>query len=70
MKSCSSACSWITHLVIQIAARFDLKARQHGDDLAIGRDRFGSDDRAVAMAGEKLKERGAAKVLFEISALA
>ena len=60
----------IAHFVVQIAARFDLKARQHGNDFAIGRDGLGSDRRAVAMVREKLKKRGVAKVFFEISALA
>ena len=33
----------IADFVIQIAAGFDLKARQHGDNFAIGLDRLGSD---------------------------
>ena len=60
----------ITNFVVQIAARFDLEARQHGDNLAIGCDGLGSDGRAVAMVGKKLKKRGVAKIFFEISALA
>ena len=58
----------ITHFVIQIAARFDLEARQHGDNFAIGRDGLGSDGGAVAMIGKKLKKRGVAQILFEIGA--
>ena len=60
----------IAHFVIQIAARFDLKAWQHGDNFAIGLDCLGSNVRAVAIVGEKLKKRGAAEVFFEISAVA
>src|SRR5208282_643932 len=60
----------IAHLVVQIASRLDLKTRQQGDNFSIGRDGFGSDGRAVAMIREKLKERGAAEILFEISAVA
>src|SRR6266852_1022562 len=60
----------IAHFVIQVAARFDLKARQHGNNFAIGRDCLGSDDHSVAMIGEKLKKSGVAKVFFEISSVA
>ena len=60
----------IAHFVVQIAARFDLKPRQHGDNFTIGRDGLGSDGRAVTMVREKLKKRGTAKVFFEISAVA
>ena len=60
----------IAHFVVQVASRFDLKARQNGNNFAIGRDGLGSDGRAVTMVGEKLKKRGAAKVFFEISTLA
>ena len=60
----------IAHFVVQIAARFDLKPRQHGDNFTIGGDGLGSDGRAVTMVREKFKKRGAAKVLFEISAVA
>src|ERR1700687_6158433 len=60
----------ITDFVVQIATRFDLKPRQHGNNFAIGRDCLGSDGRAVTMIGEKFKKRGAAKVFFEISSMA
>src|ERR1700674_947595 len=60
----------IAHFVVQIAARFDLKARQHGNNFAIGRDRLGSDGRALAVVREKLKKRGAAKVFYEIRTVA
>src|ERR1039457_4655136 len=59
----------IAHFIVQIAARFDLKARQHGDNFTIGRDGLGSYGRGGAMVREKLEKRGAAKVFFEISAV-
>src|SRR5438132_6010314 len=46
----------IAHFVVQVASRFDLKARQNGNNFAIGRDGLGSDGRAVTMVGEKLKK--------------
>src|ERR1019366_10193796 len=55
----------IAHFVVQVASRFDLKARQHGDNFAIRGDCLGSDGPAAAMVREKLKKRGAAKVFFE-----
>ena len=54
----------IANFVVQIAARFDLKARQHGHNFAIGRDGLGSDGRAVPMVREKLKKRGVAQGLL------
>ena len=60
----------IAHFVIQIAAGFDLKARQHGHNFAIGLHGLGSDVGAVAMSREKLKKRGVAQIFFEISAVA
>ena len=60
----------IAHFVVQIAAGFDLKARQHGHDFAIGFNRLGSNLLAGAIVREKLKKRRVAKVFFEISAVA
>jgi hypothetical protein len=54
----------IAHLVIQIAARFDLKARQHGDNFAIGFNGLGSDGRAARWFGEKFEKRGVARGLL------
>ena len=59
----------IAYAVVQIAAGFDLKARQHGHDFAIGFHRLGRNLPAAAMLREKFKERGVPKVFFEISAV-
>ena len=59
----------IAHLVVQIAAGFDLKAGQHGHHLAIGFHDLGSNILAGPMFREKLKERRVAQVFFEISAV-
>ena len=60
----------IAHLVIQIAAGFDLKARQHGHNFAIGFDRLRSNVLAGTISREKLKERRVSQILLEISAVA
>jgi len=59
----------ITHLVIQIAARFDLKARQQGHHLAISFDHLRSDVLTGAVFREKLKKSRVPQVFFEISAV-
>jgi len=60
----------IAHFVIQIAPGFDLKAWQHGHNLAIGFHGLGSNILADPMGGEKLKKRRVPQVLFQISAVA
>ena len=60
----------IAHIVIQIAAGFDLKAWQHGHNLAIGFHGLGSNVLADPMFREKLKKRRVPQVFFEISAVA
>src|SRR6266542_6520546 len=62
--------SQIADFVIQIAAPFDLKARQHGHNLPIGFDCLRSDILAGPMLPEKLKKRRVAQVFFKISAVA
>src|ERR1019366_4009941 len=59
----------IAHLVIQIAAGFDLKAWQHGHNLAVGFNHLGSDSLTQTIFREKLKQRGVAQVFFQISAV-
>ena len=59
----------IADLVIEVAACLDLKARQHGDDFAIGFDGGRSDGVAGAIRAEEFKERGVAQVFFEVGAL-
>ena len=59
----------IADFVIQIAAGFDLEARQDGDNFSIGFDNLRSDVFAVAVLGEEFEERGVAKVFFEIGAV-
>ena len=59
----------ITHLVVQIAPGFDLKPRQKGNDVAIGRNRLGGDNPTVSMRRKKLKKRGVAQIFFEIGAM-
>ena len=61
--------AWITNFVIQIAPGFDLKAWQHGHNLAIGFHRLGCDVLAGAVFREKLKERRVSQVFFEIGAV-
>ena len=60
----------IADLVIQIAARLDLKTRQRGNDFSIGFNRRRRDGFAVSICAKKLKERGVAQVFFKVSALA
>jgi hypothetical protein len=59
----------IADAVVQVAASFDLKAREDGDDSAIGFDDFGSDVFAVPIFGKEFIERGVAEVFFEIGAM-
>src|SRR6266705_2284579 len=60
----------IANTVIQVAASFDLEAREHGDNLAIGFDDLGSNVLAGAVFGEEFEERGVAEVFFKIGAVA
>ena len=55
--------------VIQIAAGFDLEAREDGDDFFVGFDDLGSDDAALAIFGEKFEERDVAEIFFDVGAL-
>jgi len=59
----------IADLVIQVAARFDLEAREHGDNFAIGFDDLRSDAFARPVLGEEFEERSIAEVFFEIGAV-
>jgi hypothetical protein len=59
----------IANVVIQIAAGFDLKAREHGDHFAIGFDNLRSDVFTGAIFGEEFEERGVAEVFLEIGAV-
>src|SRR5664280_3630866 len=59
----------IAHFVIQIAARFDLKARQHGHNFAIGFNRLGSNGLANAISRQKLKECRVPQIFLKISAV-
>ncbi len=59
----------IADFIVQVASGFDLKAGQYGYHFAIGRNRLGSNDRSVAMAGKKFEKSSAAEVFFQISAL-
>ena len=60
----------IANFVIQIAARFDLKSRQHGHNFAICINHLGSNLFASTIVREKLKKCCVPKIFFEISALA
>ena len=55
--------------VVQVAARFDLEAREDGDNFAVGLDHGGSDVFAGAVLGEKFEERGVAEIFFKVGAL-
>src|SRR5215467_6110481 len=59
----------VAQAVVQVAARFHLKAREDTDGFAIGFDDAGSDLFAGAILREKFEQRSVAKVLFEISAV-
>ena len=54
--------------VVEIAAGFDLKARESGDNFAVGVNDGWGDFGAGAIFGEKFEERGVAEVFFEIGA--
>jgi predicted nucleotidyltransferase len=56
----------VADAVVEVAAGFDLKAREDGDDFLVGFDDLGRDDAALAILGEKFEERGVAEVFFEI----
>ena len=60
----------ITDLVIQIAARLHLKARQHGHHFSICLNDLGSDDITRAVCTQKLEERRVPKIFFKVGALA
>ncbi len=59
----------IAHFVIQVAAGFDLKARQHRHNFAIGFHRRRSNVFAATILRQKLEERRVAEVFFEIGAV-
>src|ERR1035437_10656395 len=59
----------IAHFVIQIAASFDLKARQHGHNCAISFHRLRSNGLAHTIFRDKLKERRVPQVFLKISAV-
>jgi len=54
--------------IVEIAASFDLKARENGDDSPIGVDDWLRDGITLAILREELEERGVAEILFEVSA--
>src|SRR5208282_5815590 len=62
--------AWIAHFVIQIAASFDLKARQHVHNFAICFNHLGGKVFADTIRREKLKKRRVPEIFLEISALA
>jgi hypothetical protein len=59
----------IANGVVEIAAGFDLEAREDGDDFFVGFDDLGIDDASLAIIREEFEERGVAKVFFKIGAL-
>ncbi len=59
----------IADTVIQIAAGFDLEAREDGDDFAIGFDDLGSNVFAGAILGKEFEKRGVAEIFLEIGAV-
>ena len=63
------AVAWIADFVIQIAAGFDLKAWQHGHNLAIRFNRLRSNVLAGPILREELKKRRVSQVFFEIGAV-
>ena len=63
------AAARIADFVVQVASGFDLKAGQHGHDLAIGFDHMRRDVLALAIPGEEFEKRGVAEVFFQIGAL-
>ena len=65
----SKAGARVADSVVQVAAGFDLKARQKGDDFAIGLDHRLSNVLAGAILGEKLEEGGVSQIFFQIGAV-
>ncbi len=59
----------ITDGIIQVAAGFDLKARQNFDDFSIDVGNGGRDRRASAIFGEEMEKGGIAEIFFDVSAL-
>ena len=55
--------------VVQIAAGFDLEAREDGDDFAIGFDGLGRDGCGGTIFCEEFVEGGVAEVFFEVGAV-
>lgn len=55
--------------VVEVAAGFDLEAREDGDDFFVGFDDRGRDGGALAIFGEEFEEGGVAEVFFEIGAV-
>jgi hypothetical protein len=58
----------IADFVIQVAGGFDLKAREDGDNFAVGFDDFGGDGGGGAIFGEEFVEGGVTEIFFEIGA--
>ena len=61
---------WIAYFVIQIAARFHLKARQHGHHFAIRFLHLRCDGLSVPIPAQKFEECCVAQVFFQVGALA
>ena len=59
----------ITDGVVEIAAGFDLEAREDGDDFFVGFDDLRRNGGALAIFGEEFEEGGVAEVFFEIGAV-
>jgi hypothetical protein len=53
--------------IVEVAAGFDLEAREDSYDFAIGFDGFGSNVFAGAIPGKEFEKRGVTQVFFEIS---
>lgn len=58
----------ITNGVVEIAAGFDLEARENSDDFFVGFDDLRSNGSALAIFREKFEERGVAEIFFDIGA--
>ena len=55
--------------VVQVAAGFDLEAREDADDFAIGFDHFRGDGFATAIFGEKFEQGGVAEIFLKVGAV-
>src|SRR5690348_12924871 len=59
----------IANAVVEVAASFNLKPGENGDDFAIGIDDRWRDAGAGAVLRQEFEQRGVAQILFEISAM-